>query len=131
MFARLPLVLAGFAALPLLAADAHAGGGLSFGLSKHGRHGSIGIQIGYPNYAPASCPPQYGGHWETVNDRVWIAGACEQVWIQPVYETRWDSCGRPYQVCVRAGYWSTVQHPGHWEERPRQVWRNAGWGQYR
>jgi len=132
MFARLPLVLASFAALPLLAADAHAGGGggLSIGFSKHGRHGSLGVQIGFPGRGYDDCaprPPQYGGHWETVCERVWVPGTCEQVYVQPIYETRRDSCGRPYQVCVRAGYWSTVQHAGHWEERSRQVWRNAGW----
>lgn len=129
MFARLPLVLASLAALPLLASDANAGGGLSIGFSKHGRHGSIGAQIGHrgggpDHYAPR--PPAYGGHWETVYERVWVAGALEQVYVQPIYATRPDSRGRPYQVCVRAGYWSTVQQPGRYEERSRQVWRNAG-----
>ncbi len=134
MFARLPLILASFAALPLLAADAQAGGGLSIGFSKHGRHGSVGVQIGFPGRGYDDCaprPPQYGGHWETVCERVWINGTCEQVYVQPIYETRWDACGRPYQVCVRAGYWNTVQHPGHWEERSRQVWRQAGWSHRR
>lgn len=126
MFARLPLVLSTLAALPLFAADA-AAGGLSIGYSKHGQHSSIGVQIGFPVCERRPAPPQYGGHWETIVERVWVPGACERVWVAPHYETRWDPCGRPIQVCVRAGYWDTVQHPGHYEDRSTRVWREAGW----
>ncbi len=38
--------------------------------------------------------------------------------------------GRPIQVCVRAGYWETRELPGHYEERSRRVWREAGWKNY-
>ncbi len=127
MFSRIALALATFSTLSFLAPAAEAGG-LSIGFSKHGRHGSVGVWIGGgPSCAPAPRPPSYGGHWETVVERVWVPGSAQQVWIEPVYQTRYDSCGRPYQVCVRAGYWTTVQSPGHWEERQRQVWRHSAW----
>lgn len=125
MFARLPFLLPTLAALPLLGLDAQAGG-ISIGYSKHGKHSSIGVQIGFPVCAPRPAPPQYGGRWETVVERVWVPGACERVWVEPVYATRYDPCGRAYQVCVRAGYWNTIQHPGHYEERSHRVWRSAG-----
>ena len=130
MFARFPLVLTTLAALPLLALDARADG-FSIGYSKHGKHSSVGVQIGFPVYAPRPAPPQYGGHWETIVERVWVPGPCEQVWVAPIYETRYDPCGRRIQVCVRAGYWDTIQRPGHYEERTRQVWREASWRGYR
>lgn len=126
MFARTTFVLSTLAALTFFAADARAGG-LSIGFSKHGKHSSVGVQIGYPACAPRPAPPQYGGHWETIVERVWIPGSCDRVWIAPIHETRYDSCGRAYQVCVRAGYWDTIQRPGHYEDRSRQVWRAAGW----
>jgi hypothetical protein len=127
MVHRLPFALTLFAALPLLATNASAGG-VAIGLSAHGQHGSFGVWIGGPAYPAPPCPPRYGGHWETVVERVWVPGCPEQVWVQPLYETRYDPCGHPIQVCVRAGYWTTVQRPGHWEDRPRQVWRPARYG---
>lgn len=131
MYPRFALALAAFAALPLLAADARAGD-VSIGFSKHGKHSSIGVQIGFPRYEPRPAPPpRYGGHWETIVERVWVPGACDRVWIAPIYDTRYDSCGRPIQVCVRAGYWDTVQRPGYYEDRTRRVWREAGWSSHR
>ena len=37
----------------------------------------------------------------------------ERVWCPPVYEWRYDSCGRSYRVCVRQGYYHYVS---------RRVW---------
>jgi hypothetical protein len=124
-----PRRAAALASLSLLSPSAGAGG-VSFGISAHGRHGSLGIRFGAPACAPARypapvCAPRYGGHWETVVERVWVAGTCQQVWVPALYATRYDACGRPYQVCVRAGYWDARQHAGHWEDRTRQVWRPA------
>jgi len=126
MLTRSTFFLSTLAALTLISADAGAGG-LSIGFSKHGKHSSVGVQIGFPACSPRPAPPQYRGHWETVVERVWVPGSCERVWIAPVYETRYDSCGRAFQVCVRAGFWDTIQHPGHYEDHSRQVWRAAGW----
>lgn len=36
------------------------------------------------------------------------SGYWKQVYHAPVYETRYDSCGRPYRVCVRASYYERV-----------------------
>lgn len=36
------------------------------------------------------------------------SGYWKRVYHSPVYETRYDSCGRPYRVCVRAGYYERV-----------------------
>jgi len=36
------------------------------------------------------------------------SGYWSQVYVQPVYETRYDHCGNPYRTCVRAGYWKRV-----------------------
>lgn len=129
MLTRSTFFLSTLAALTLISADAGAGG-LSIGFSKHGKHSSVGVQIGFPACSPRPAPPQYGGHWETVVERVWVPGSCERVWIAPVHETRYDSCGRAYQVCVRAGFWDTIQHPGHYEDHSRQVWRAAGWSRH-
>lgn len=43
-----------------------------------------------PQYTP---PPS--GYWK-------------RVYHSPVYETRYDSCGTPYRVCVQAGYYERV-----------------------
>lgn len=125
MYPRLHFFLATLAALPLLAADARAGG-ISIGYSKHGHGSSFGVQVGFPVYAPRAVPVQYAGCWETVVERVWVPGTCDRVWVEPVFVTRYDACGRPYQACARAGYWNTVQRPGHYEERTQRVWRPAG-----
>lgn len=124
MSARIPLFLTILAAFPLLAPSAQAGD-LSIGFSKHGKHSSVGVQIGIP-LRPRPAPQNYGGSWQTIVERTWVAGTITQVWVQPIYQTRYDGCGRPYQVCVRAGYWDTRQTPGHYEDRTRRVWCAAG-----
>ena len=36
------------------------------------------------------------------------SGYWKRVYHSPVYETRYSSCGTPYRVCVRAGYYERV-----------------------
>ena len=36
------------------------------------------------------------------------SGYWSRVYHQPVYETRYQICGTPYRVCVRAGYYERV-----------------------
>lgn len=59
-----------------------------------------------PRYRNTSCSktvvyhtpqhiPQPSGYWK-------------RVYHSPVYETRYASCGTPYRVCVRAGYYERV-----------------------
>ena len=68
---------------------------------------SFGSQRSYGHHQPSyrndtSCSntvvyhaPQPSGYWS-------------RVYRSPVYETRYDSCGRPYRVCVQAGYYERV-----------------------
>ena len=61
------------------------------------------------------------GHWETIEEKVWVAGECVRTWVPPVYHEYRDRCGF-HRVLVSAGYWRTEERPGHWEIRCRQVW---------
>ena len=63
-----------------------------------------------------------------VSSRVWVEGPCQRVWVEPAFEWRFGPCGFRY-VCVRAGYWNTVQLPGHYENRCVQVWRPGHWAE--
>lgn len=49
--------------------------------------------------------------------RVYVAGYYEKRWLEPVYETRCDSCGRSYQVLIREGCYERIWVPGHYETR--------------
>ncbi|MEZ6013502.1 MAG: hypothetical protein R3F49_00180 [Planctomycetota bacterium] len=66
--------------------------------------------------------PEPAGRWETRCERVWVPGAIRKVWVPPIYATRYDHCGRPYQVEVRCGFWDTIQEQGCWESRETRVW---------
>jgi len=66
------------------------------------------------------------GHYETVWQRVFVPGPIQRVWVEPVYEWRIGSCGVRY-VCVRAGYWKSIQLPGRYESRPVRVYREGQW----
>lgn len=85
-----------------------------------GKPGGIGVRIGYDRH-------RHGGHrhggYEIVRERVWVPGRYERVWHEPIYEIRYDPCGRARRVCVRAGYYETIQHRGHYEWRERRVYR--------
>jgi hypothetical protein len=66
------------------------------------------------------------GRYETVNERVWVEGPVQRVWVEPVYEWRLGSCGFRY-VCAREGYWRSVRLPGHYENRCVRVWHPGYW----
>ena len=66
------------------------------------------------------------GHYETVSKRVFVPGPVKREWVAPVYEWRWGSCGLRY-VCVRSGYWRSVQLPGHYEIRQERVYEPGRW----
>lgn len=112
----LPLLLAALALTP--AANAEF---INLQYSKHGKHGKhIGISIGYaPKPAPRVWVP---GHYEVRCEKVWVEGPEERVYVMPVHETRYDKCGRAYQVELRSGYWMTVKQPGRFEERRVRTW---------
>lgn len=133
---RLTQLASGLALAALLAAPAAAQRRTEWqiGVGQKTDHGHIGVTFGnrgvqvsagygdrhrHPVYCP---PPQPAGHWETRVERVWVPGPTRQVWVPPVYETRYDHCGRRYQVEVRCGYWDTIQEQGCWENRETRVW---------
>ena len=62
------------------------------------------------------------GHYETVQERVWVPGCREQVWVPARYETVVDACGRVYRRLVRAGHYEWVDRPGRYEIRTRRIW---------
>ena len=66
--------------------------------------GDVGwcITVGSGGHASANV------HYRSGGDR----GHYQSVWRPAVYQTRYDSCGRAYQVCVRAGYYEQVYVPG-------------------
>ncbi|MEM9380889.1 MAG: hypothetical protein AAGB93_13130 [Planctomycetota bacterium] len=63
-----------------------------------------------------------GGRYETRHRRVWVPGYDRQVWVAPVYDWRYDPCGRRTRVLVRAGYYRTECVPGRYESRAYEVW---------
>lgn len=120
--------------LPLLAtaalaprADAQV---VELGFRHAFRHGGLSVHfdLGAPR---ADCRPVYRvwvpGHYECREERVWIAGECRRVWVEPIYAWRSDYRGCRQRIVVRAGYWETIQEPGHHETRKFQVWIEGHW----
>ena len=116
-----------------LSATATAQIGISF--EKHGRHKGIGINIGgvfggrhhdrhdrHRHVHTSHCVRQHAGHYQEVQDRVWVPGCERRVWIQPEYRYVVDSCGHRRQILLRQGYWDVVQDEGHYEITTRRVW---------
>ena len=62
------------------------------------------------------------GYYKQVREEVWVPGDVRQVWIQPVYKTWYDDCGRARRTLIRNGYYKTVHEPGHNTYRYRKVW---------
>jgi hypothetical protein len=100
-------------------APASAQGAVSFGFSNFGRCSGFGLGFTVPICAQRCWVP---GHYETRAVETWVPGACEQVWVEPVYDTCTDPCGNTTRVLVRSGFYRTIQHPGHYETRYIQVW---------
>jgi hypothetical protein len=67
------------------------------------------------------------GGYETVRQRVWVAGRTERVWVEPAFEWRIGPCGARVRVQLAAGHWRTIHHPGHYELRPVRVYRPGYW----
>ena len=101
-----------------------------FGVS-FGRTSSIRPRNGYVSSRRVSCPtPQrvyVKGYWKTVDEKVWVPATKRRVWREPVYQTRYDSCGRAYQVLVRPGCYEWITEGGHWAVQPKRVWVPGHW----
>jgi hypothetical protein len=141
---RLPALVLGLALAPAALGDS-----LGVSYAKHGKHGGVSIHwsSGFPacpppaahcpppSYAPKPCPPPWypapkvwvPGHYEQRCEQVWVPGCTQKVWVEPVYELRYDSCGRAFRFCVAGGHWKTVGAPGHYETRTVSVWVPDCW----
>ncbi len=85
--------------------------GVSLNLRSSSRRGNVRTPRGYD-----------GGRYEYRTERTWVPGYNRQVWVEPVYEWRYQPCGNRYRVLVRAGYHRTVCVPGRYENRQVKVW---------
>ncbi|MCC6406862.1 MAG: hypothetical protein IT453_06835 [Planctomycetes bacterium] len=124
--------------LPVLALCSLAGRGeaqvVEIGFKHAFKHGSISIGLRHGDRHDdrrSECRPSYRvwvpGHYETREERVWVAGECRRVWVEPVYGWRTDYRGCRSRVQLRAGYWETIEEPGHYETRRVQVWVEGYW----
>ena len=66
------------------------------------------------------------GHYESVSRQVFVPGPTRRVWVEPVHEWRLGALGFRY-VCIRAGYWKTIQLPGRYETRCERVYVPGHW----
>ncbi len=82
-----------------------------------------------PGYRLTYCRPRHGAsdRYRTVARRVWVPGTVERIWIDPVYETRYDACGRPVRILICEGTWKDIERPGHYEIRYVRVWTPTRW----
>jgi hypothetical protein len=109
---------------PLLASPASAATS-DGGIRARAKIGDVVVSIGSrPAIRPAA-RIWVPGHFETQSYRVWVPGRTEKIWVAPVYEHRHRKYGHrrgTVKVLVRAGYWKTIRHPGHYETRTKRVW---------
>jgi len=121
--ALLGLALCATTPLAAAAQPSHGKGELSLGL--HAPLGKAHVSINYTKNSRAR--RWVPAHWETREQRVWVPGTCEKVWVEPRYRFAYDSCGRRIEVQIGGGHWREVQHPGHYETRLVKVWVEGGW----
>ncbi len=125
----LSIVALGLASSPAFA-QKRVGISIGTGVSVGARFGLSSVHVDFRNshrhgYVSSRRPrPSIWtpGHYETVYERAWIPASKQRIWIEPVYATRYDSCGRSYRVIVESGCWRWVETPGHYESRPVNRW---------
>jgi hypothetical protein len=128
MFAKflLPCLLAS-----VLAPAARASSDIEISFGRRTGFGEIGLHFssghGNSSHEREGRREWVPAHFEGRTERVWIEGREQQVWIAPVYDWRYDACGRPYRVQLQVGHWSCVRAAGHFESRPVQVWVGGRW----
>ena len=66
------------------------------------------------------------GYWVTERVRYWVEGCHSRVWIEPIYEYRYRSCGSRYRHCVREGRYERRYTRGHWDYRTERRWVERG-----
>lgn len=95
--------------------------------ASHGNYGGYrGVSASYSRGGYSSSRVWIPGRYESVSRRVFVPGPTQRVWVEPVYEWRVTYCGVRY-VCVREGYWRTVQLPGRYETRCERVYVSGHW----
>jgi len=87
--------------------------------------GRRGHRVSTRRYAPRKV--WVAGCYVNENRRTWVAGAQRRVYVQPVYRTRYDSCGRSSRVLISDGYYEVVRDRGYYENRRVRVWRAGFW----
>jgi hypothetical protein len=63
--------------------------------------------------------------YEVVRRKVFVPGSVRRVWHPAQYRIRYDACGRPYRVLVRAAHWDEIRENGHYEWREERVRRGG------
>jgi hypothetical protein len=131
MKTRIALLLA--LCTPLLASNASAQERVGYGkrLTRPSHSAALrapGHARRAPSYRSGVRATPYGSSYRhgarTVLRRVWIPERVERVWVEPVFELRFDSCGNELRVLVREGYHEDVVRPGYWVTREVTVpWR--------
>ena len=94
--------------------DGHHGRSQDRGHRSDGRHGSRDKQFILSFGSHRRVP-----HRVIYTRRVYVPGYHEKRWIEPIYETRYDSCGRAYEVLIREGCYERIWVPGHYETRTK------------
>ena len=89
-----------------------------------GRRTGVDFRIGFGRHAHVCVlrSTWVPGHYESVPHSVYVPGRREKIWIDPIYEDRFDACGQRTRVLVQGGGWKVIEHPGHYETRFEQVW---------
>lgn len=132
MFAKilLPALLAATAFAP----NARANSDIEVRFGQRTRHGEFAIGIFGGHRHERECETRrvwIPAHFETREERFWVEGTEQQVWVAPVYDWRYDKCGKPYRVQLEVGHWTCVRTPGHFECRKVQVWVCGRWEERR
>jgi hypothetical protein len=88
-----------------------------------------------PYYCPppvVSCPPPcvnnrwIPGHYEIVEQQVFIPGETRRLWVDPQYVREWHN-GCPVYIQVKNGHYRCETTPGHYETRSVQQWVDGYW----
>ena len=110
------------AALVAVAAPSASAGDVDFHFGFRTR-GGVRIGFGYHDTKEVRRVPHVvRGHYDTVEERVWIPAHYETVHHPAEYRYRYDECGVRVRVLVRRAGYHRVRVPGHYETRIRKVW---------
>ena len=75
-------------------------------------------------YEPRQC--WVPGHYQIVQERVWIPGETRKIWVPAKYCWKWRN-GRKVKVRVRDGYYRYENVDGHYETVKKKIWVEGYW----